>query len=120
MINLSGTLLKRLTRLWGISVGRSCLRDKDMVSLGISKAFLAFMAFYVSYLLIGGYLFQFSECPSEMHLKSKDAALKREFLVLFSNLERIENLRSRRESPSNFATILENDYPTLGGYSVLL
>ena len=83
-------------------------------------AFLAFMAFYMSYLLIGGYMFQFSECPSEMHLKSKDTALKKEFLVLFSNLERIENLRSKRESPSNSDTILKSKFPTVRGYSVLL
>ena len=91
-----------------------------MVSLGVSMAFLAFMAFYMSYLLIGGYMFQFSECPSEMHLKSKDTALKKEFLVLFSNLERIEILRSKRESPSNSATILKSKFPTVRGYSVLL
>ena len=63
-----------------------------MVSLWISTAFLAF---YVSYLLMGGYLFHICECPAEIQRKSKEAALLKEFVKLSSRLE--EHLQQRAD-----------------------
>ena len=61
-----------------------------MVSVGISMAYLAF---FVSYLLMGGFLFHICECPAEIHHKRQEAALLKEFVTLFSHLEKLEDLR---------------------------
>ena len=72
-----------------------------MGSLVISMAFLAF---YMSYLLIGGYLFHISECPTELRLESKKVTRLQDFLSLFSQLKKLEGLQQRAaESPADVA-----------------
>ena len=72
-----------------------------MVSLGIS---LAFLLFYMLYLLIGGYLFHISECPTELRLKSKEVDRLEDFDSLFLQLEKLKDLQQRAaESPADLA-----------------
>ena len=44
--------------------------------------YLAFLAFYVFYLLIGGYMFYSIECPEEIKVKRRLAAEKKRFMTL--------------------------------------
>ena len=65
---------------------------------------MAFLAFYVSYLLMGGYLFHISECPAEIQRKSQEAVRLKEFVTLFSHLEKLEDLQQRAaESPADIS-----------------
>ena len=66
---------------------------------------LAFLAFYMLYLLIGGFLFHISECPTELlRLKSKEVTRLKDFVSLFPQLEKLEDLQERAaESPADIA-----------------
>ena len=57
------------------------------------------------YLLIGGFLFHISECPTELlRLKSKEVTRLKDFVSLFPQLEKLEDLQERAaESPADIA-----------------
>ena len=71
-----------------------------MSSLG---SFLALLAFYMAYLLMGGYIFYSIECTEEMAVKRRVVALEREsMLSLVEGLEFIRDV----EAPQDMAPFI--------------
>ena len=77
------------------------------------KSLFAFLAFYMSYLLLGSYMFHAFECPDEIAVKSKIATEEREFTILMAFLrKRAEELRLK-VSLQNITSILNRELPEL-------
>ena len=78
------------------------------------KSSLAFLAFYVLYLMLGSYMIYTTECPNEIDVKRRIDTMEREFSTLMSLLRsRAEDLSNMNVSPSNITSILNNEWPEL-------
>ena len=64
---------------------------------------LALLAFYMIYLLIGGFIFYNIECPEEMAVKRRVVNLQRELMMLI--IEGLEHIRDE-EAPPDFAPFI--------------
>ena len=68
-------------------------------------SFLALLAFYMAYLLMGGYIFYNIECTEEMAVKRRAVALERESML--SLVEGLEFIRDK-EAPQDMAPFITN------------
>ena len=66
-------------------------------------SFIALLAFYMLYLLLGGYMFYNIECAEEMAVKRRVVALERESMVLI--VEGLELIRDE-EAPADMAPFI--------------
>ena len=67
------------------------------------KIFVALLAFYMAYLLMGGYIFNNIECAEELALKRRVLNLERELMMLI--VEGLERLKDE-EAPPDYAPII--------------
>ena len=66
-------------------------------------SYLAFLAFYVIYLLMGGYMFYSIECPEEIKVERRLATEKRRFMMLLE-----EDYGDLRETATSNSTSFIN------------
>ena len=66
-------------------------------------SFVALLAFYMAYLLMGGYIFNNIECAEELAVKRRVLKLQRELMMLI--VEGLERLKDEEAPPDSASTI---------------
>ena len=77
---------------------------------------MAFLAFYLFYLLMGSYMIYATECPDEIAVKSRKAAETREareLAILMSHLLDRSDEKWMKVSPANMMSNLKQELPEL-------
>ena len=80
------------------------------------RSLLAFLAFYLFYLLMGSYMIYATECPDEIAVKSRKAAETREareLAILKSHLLNRSDELWMKVSPAKMTSILKQELPEL-------